>query len=251
MHPDSPDVSPRVTLVSSFTLDRFPPDAQGRRVELTGGPAHYVGAALDRLRVPYRLITGERATVEVIPGPEGEHYLIPPVPTIQLPAAVACPAVILSPIVAEIDPRSVPTVEGLLVLDLQGFVRQPGRPTHEMVHVDLACLLERADIVKASDAELQHLTTSSLAALGEALVIQTLGVKGAVIHRGNTSIEIESRPVPATHTVGAGDTFLAAFVAAYLDAPDAAAAGERAARFTEDMLRERLRRDREQLDRRS
>jgi pfkB family carbohydrate kinase len=240
MHPDSPDTSPRITLVSSFTLDRFPPDAHGHRLELTGGPAHYVGAALTRLGVPYRLITGDRATVEVIPGPEGEHYIIQPLSCIALPPVIASPAVIFSPIVAEINPHAVPAVEGLLVLDLQGFVRRPLRPTDEMVHVDLSCLLERADIVKASDAELQHLTPESLAALGDALVLQTLGVKGAVIHQGATSIEIESRPVPAAHTVGAGDTFLAAFVAAYLERLDVLAAGERAARFTEDMLRERL-----------
>lgn len=230
---------PLVTLVSSFTVDRFPAGQDGRRRELPGGPAHYVGSALARLGVPYVVITGEVASVEVIPGPTGEHYLIPPLDKIVLPERISSPAVILSPIMGEIDPETVPTIDGILVVDLQGFVRRPMRPTDELFEVDLTELLRRADVVKAADAELSQLSHTSLDAVRSTMLVRTHGARGAtIVDRGKT-VEVAGHPVQAAHTVGAGDTFLAGFVAGLLRGDGCAVAGERAARFTEGVLLER------------
>jgi sugar/nucleoside kinase (ribokinase family) len=230
---------PHVTLVSSFTVDRFPPDDDGRRRELTGGPAHYVGSALARLGVPYVLITGGVASVEVIPGPEGEHYLIPPMERISLPDRLTTPAVILSPIVGEIDPEAIPPIDGILAVDLQGFVRRPMRPTDERFEVDLTALLRRADVVKAAEAEINQLSSASLEAVLDTMLVQTHGARGATICDRGTTHEISARPVSASYSVGAGDTYLAAFVAGLLHGEGPAAAGEQAARFTEAFLRDR------------
>jgi sugar/nucleoside kinase (ribokinase family) len=47
-------------------------------------------------------------------------------------------------------------------------------------------------------------------------------------------------PVPAPNTIGAGDTFLSAFIVSVLEGASTREAGERAARFTEDVLRDRI-----------
>src|SRR5438105_1403933 len=119
-----------VTLVSTFTRDRVTLPS-GECLEIPGGPAHYVGKALERLQLPYRLITGESVDVQVLPTADGQQYLIPAVSPIELPERLQDHAVILSPVMQEIDPEHIPQCDGLLVVDLQGFVREPMRPTDD------------------------------------------------------------------------------------------------------------------------
>ena len=206
-----------------------------------GGPAHYMGLALRRLCVPFGVITGDTAVVEVIPGPDGEKYVIPRLDPIPIPSPLLDDAIVLSPIMREIAPKSIREARGLLALDLQGFVRRPGDPAGGFDrNVDLAALLSRADVIKAAEPELAALTTESREAARSAIVLVTHGDQGASIQHDGRTDRIEARPVPAPNTIGAGDTFLSAFIVAILDGSDTVAAGERAARFTEDVLRERL-----------
>jgi sugar/nucleoside kinase (ribokinase family) len=229
-----------ITVVSTHTVDRFPPDADGNRRSMPGGPAHYIGVALDRLGVPYRIITGPTCSVDVLPGPEGEEYLIQPIPLIPLPERLCGPAAILSPIAREIEPEQVPETDGILAIDLQGFVRHPGRPSSDLDTVDLTPLVRRAQVIKASDPELSHLSPSSLSALHTSILLMTHGAHGVSLKEGGRTHFIPSHPVQAPDTIGAGDTYLAAFIAHLLDGDDPVRAAERAARFTEEVLMERL-----------
>lgn len=229
-----------VILVSTRTVDRLPNGGSNGYRDLPGGPAHYIGQALNRLSCPHRLITGMLARVDVISAGGEEEYVIPALPPIPLPPRLSASAVILSPIMREIDPDTVPPTDGLLVIDLQGFVRDPAQPSGHSTHLfHLATLLRRADIVKASSAELERLTPDSRAALSGAILLVTAGKQGArVLHRGQEHT-IRANPVAVTHTIGAGDTFLAGFVTATLEGLAPPEAALRAARFTESVLRER------------
>lgn len=228
------------TLVSTYSHDRVP-QSDGSVVVQQGGPAHYMGLALRRLCVPFRVVTGATAVVEVIPGPDGEKYVIPRLDPIPIPSPLLGDAVVLSPIMREIDPESIPDVHGLLALDLQGFVRRPGDPAGGFDrNVNLAALLARVDVIKAAEPELSALTPESREAARSAIVLVTHGDQGATIQHRDRADRIEARPVPAPNTIGAGDTFLSAFIVALLDGSDTVAAGKRAARFTEEVLQERL-----------
>jgi sugar/nucleoside kinase (ribokinase family) len=230
----------RVILVSTHTVDHLPlPDGRGVR-DIPGGPATYVGHALGLLGRPYTLITGSPAEVQVIPHEDGQEYLIPAIPPIPLPERLAAAAVVISPIVGEVPPHSVPPVDGLLVLDLQGFVREPGRPTSEWVKAfELTQLLERADVVKASAHELQRLTPDSLAALRGSVVLETLGRDGLMLCRGEFRHHIEARHVESDHTIGAGDTLLAGFVDSLLRGMQPVEAARCASEFTASVLQKR------------
>jgi hypothetical protein len=231
----------KVILVSTRTRDRLPLDGGDGFKEIPGGPAHYIGISLDRLGCPYRLITGLHAIVDVIPGPCGEEYVIPSLPAIPLPGTLRAPAVILSPIIGEIDPERVPDVAGLLVVDLQGFVREPSRSTGESNRLfELSELLTRADIVKASSSELERLTPRSHSALSGALVLNTRGAEGAMLLQGGTARFVPANRVDAPHTIGAGDAFLAAFVSATLDGHEPVRAAEEATSFVHTILLERV-----------
>lgn len=226
---------PSVTVVSTHTQDVFP---SGKT--LAGGPARYIAEALRRLGAQYEIVTGDLACVEVVPGPEGELYRIPVLPAIPLPSRLDGDAVILSPIMREIDPDSVPEVEGLLAIDLQGFVRAPDHAGVAPSPVDLTGLLPRVHVVKAAEAELRSLTPESLDSLDGAIVLLTMGERGALIREYSQETFVPARAVPAPYTVGAGDTFLAAFVLSYLEARDPIQAAKSAARFTEGVLSERV-----------
>ena len=229
----------RVTLVSTNTRDTLTLPG-GSRKTIPGGPALYIGAALRRLGLQCELLTGDVAEVEVISTPHGEEYVIPALPPIQLPTRLECAALILSPIVREIDPGAVPEVEGLLVLDLQGFVRVPGVSSGDVTtKFDLVDLLVRADVVKASESELGRLTDASRAALADSILLTTMGERGAVVRCKGRECFVPARLVQTPYTIGAGDSYLAGFTAALLDGCDPNQAAEKAARFTEAVLRQR------------
>ena len=214
------------------------PLGDGSCLELPGGPAHYIAHALRLLRRPHRVVTGEIVTVEVIPGPGGDqHYLIPELPRLVLPYPLSDAAIILSPIMNEIGGDSVPDVEGLLVVDLQGFVRLPGVPTSRLADdVDLCPLLSRAHVIKAAPDELKALDSRSRGAIEGRTLLLTRGSSGLTMRTPDDEIDIEVSPVRAAHTIGAGDTLLAAFVAARVDGAGNEQAIRSAVQFTQSML---------------
>ncbi len=236
----STDQDSTVLLVSTFTVDRLPIGSSGLHREIPGGPARYIGEALTRLRVPYRILTGERAIVEVVRDGDGEEYIIPALPLIPLPRRLVGDAVILSPIMREIDPCQVPPVDGILIVDVQGFVREPARPTGNAGgSYDLSALLQRSDVVKASTIELERLTRHSLEALEDTILLRTDGRQGAYVTVGRHETFIPAHLVETANAIGAGDTFLAAFITELLSGVTPVTAAERAARFTEKILSER------------
>jgi hypothetical protein len=229
-----------ITLVATHTTDLVP-ISEGSIVEIPGGPAHYVGRALKCLEWPYRLITGDPVIVHVQRTAAGEQYIIPEIPRIQLPGRIEGAAVILSPIMQEIDAATLPPMEGMTIVDLQGFVRRPMLPTErERGRFDLRELLRVANVVKASERELRRLDSASLAALAECTLVITRGERGALVRRRGKEALIPARVVATDQTIGAGDSFLAAFTTALLTHGDEVRAAHFAARFTERFLIERL-----------
>jgi hypothetical protein len=235
------DPQPLITLVSTHTRDRVPQGSGLEPLEMPGGPAYYVALALDRLGCPYRLITGQVAIVDVVPGPEGEQYVIPPIEQIRLPPLMEGDAVILSPIIREIDPEAVPPAQGILVVDLQGFVREPSKPSGAATGpFRLSTLLKHAKIVKGSDREFALLDAESRAQLETAIVIVTRGRRGSLIRHDRQEHAVAANALPVTNTIGAGDTYLAGFVYAYVRGASPTEAAQAATHFTEEFLRERL-----------
>jgi sugar/nucleoside kinase (ribokinase family) len=229
----------RVTLVSTRTRDTLTfPD--GSRKTIPGGPANYIGDAFRLLGLECNLVTGDVAEVDVISSPHGEEYVIPALTPIEFPQRLECAALLLSPIVREIDPDAVPEVDALLIIDLQGFVREPGVSSGDVrATFDLTDLLTRSDVVKASESEVRRLTAASRKALDGTILLTTLGERGALVRCDRREQFVPARVIKTPYTIGAGDSYLAAFTAAMLDGCDPIGAAEKAARFTEDVLRQR------------
>jgi sugar/nucleoside kinase (ribokinase family) len=229
-----------ILIVSTATHDRIPGTSTEPEKILLGGPAHYLALALERLSAPFQILTNQGAEVEVVPTKTGEAYIIPALAPIELPRSLTGSAVVLSPIMREIDPKTVPPIEGLLVIDIQGFVREPGvRTDHATGPYDLAALLRRADLVKASEDELGLLDEKSCQALAETTVLATGGARGARLVRGREEVQIDVNRVDGVHTIGAGDIFLASMTYEMVRGEPAEKAAVVAARFTEVFLLER------------
>ncbi len=79
----------------------------------------------------------------------------------------------------------------------------------------LAKMLARADVIKLSDEDMAWLgtDTATLIAQGCALVLETRGAQGVVLHRADGQSTVPARRVEVVDTVGAGDTFNAGFLA--------------------------------------
>jgi sugar/nucleoside kinase (ribokinase family) len=141
----------------------------------------------------------------------------------------------------EVEPHAFPVVEGMLAVDVQGFVREPSRLSGSPgPPIDLTNLIWRSSVVKASSAEVERLTPATQEALEQTVVLVTEGERGALVRNRGRETFVEARPVQVRHAIGAGDSYLAAFVYGMLLGASPEEAGERAARFTEAILRERL-----------
>jgi pfkB family carbohydrate kinase len=225
-----------IVIVSTATRDWLPDGEKGRSC-IPGGPAHYIPLALERLHAPYRLVTYQTVDVDVVHTAAGEAYVIPAIEPIPLPERLSGPAVILSPIIREIDPLLVPPVDGLLLIDVQGFVREPGVRTDRVTGpYHLAPLILRADVVKAAEAELALLDDASKVALAGTTALVTGGEQGARLDTPEGTFRIPVNRIDTEHTIGAGDTFLAAMAWALVQGCSLEESALDAARFTEEIL---------------
>jgi len=232
-----------ITVVSTRTVDEILL-SDGSPHRRPGGPAFYIGAALRRLEFPYLLISGMRPLVRALTGVDGEEYVIPAIPTIALPERLAGKAAILSPIIAEIDAGRVPPVVGLLAVDIQGFVREPGVSSARVSRrFDLPDLIQRSDIVKGGERELALLGPRTREALAGTTVVETHGRMGADIHDRGRTVRVAGPVVGGADSIGAGDNFLAAYVVAVIRGQDRFEAGQFAADFTSRWLGGRGSRD--------
>lgn len=98
-------------------------------------------------------------------------------------------------------------------------------------------LLARIDILFANEVELCSLYETNtldeavdLARHAIKLVIVTRGAEGSMILQGDETILIEAIPTDVVDTTGAGDSYAAAFLAAYTQGAALAECGERATR---------------------
>lgn len=94
------------------------------------------------------------------------------------------------------------------------------RPTliadRDLAQARIAHLVERSDVVKVSDEDLRWIdpdqepqrTARGWLASGPAIVVVTMGSRGAVGFCAAGDVRVDARPVQVTDTVGAGDAFM-------------------------------------------
>jgi sugar/nucleoside kinase (ribokinase family) len=243
---------PFVALVLGAITRDLERDAGGRTRAAPGGVVHYAGLALRALGATTRVVTrvrGEDAHELLAPlaaagvelcalpsratttyandyaGAEDQHQLLAssdPLDADDVPAAWRRADVIhLGPLHRrDVLPGALDGLSGLIGLDLQGLVRlSDARGTRLAPNPELKDYLPRVAVAKASGAELEVvLEGRSLESfrrelgIGELLV--TRGAQGALLVTRAGVRDVPAPEVERRFPVGAGDVFLAAYLAA-------------------------------------
>jgi sugar/nucleoside kinase (ribokinase family) len=138
-------------------------------------------------------------------------------------------AAILAPIVGEIPKETLNAIKSnILALDPQGFVRklEPGGSISLQPWLDLG-LLRRLSVYKSSARELRLVAGEAgwaglehLNRLGVKVSVETLGGEGAHIAYGGRRLDVPAHVGETVDTTGAGDAFIAGFMAEYAEGED-------------------------------
>lgn len=146
-------------------------------------------------------------------------------------------AIILGPIFQEISfsliQRIASQTTAPLFLDPQGLLRQLDK-TNDVRHFfnpDILDIAPLCTLIKVNEIEARVLTdidprtdphhaVQQLHTLGSRIAIITLAEAGSIITDGTNTYTIPAYPTEAYDPTGAGDSYLAGFVHAYLDTPD-------------------------------
>jgi len=181
-----------------------------------------------------RRIKGARTTSFEIRyvGNEREMRLLEkgePITPDDVPPGMNTDGILLGPVAAEIPPETVELLSGLtpcLSLDPQGFLRRFGDDgiVFESKGFDLR-LLKFIKILKATRKELAlltgyddpHTACGFLRTQGPEVVIATGGSSDTILIGDDETIEVPSWPSRVVDPTGAGDAFLGAFLAEYLN----------------------------------
>lgn len=118
----------------------------------------------------------------------------------------------------DLAPGIVDALRGLIGIDVQGLLRER-RPHGTTLgpNARLAEFLANVDVVKANEAELRVLLDGETAPRfavrhGVSELLVTRGARGATVITGDDVLDVPAPPVSGTHTVGAGDVFLACYL---------------------------------------
>lgn len=188
---------------------------------------------------------------------DGERQLIlknkaPSIDVEDIPDSFESKAVHISPIANEISYEAIIKLRGLtriVSLDPQGFLRyfDKNGKTH-LKRMENPKVLENIDIFKSSREEIEAATGKSdllqsikrVNMYGAKIVIVTRGVKGSLLYAKGRVYEIPaSKPRVVVDTTGAGDIFIGAFLAEYIQEKDpvwCACVGSASASFVAEKL---------------
>lgn len=203
-------------------LQRYGVQAITQLCEQTGGfnliYDHHGGRTLD--------VLGVAEAIETVP-----------------PECAAAQVVVVGPILQETSFELIEQLRNAtsapLFLDPQGLLRRIG-PHHRIEHFfppELAQVAALFHVIKANELETKVITgidprcdgaeaARRLKALGCAIAIVTLAEAGSIIYDGQTMHRIPAFPTQAHDPTGAGDTYMAGFIDAYLgDSSDLYRAG--------------------------
>jgi sugar/nucleoside kinase (ribokinase family) len=146
-------------------------------------------------------------------------------------------AILIGPILHETPPALIQHIaqgtDAPLFLDPQGLLRQVTAAglIEPISHPDIADMFALCHVVKASEDEAHiltginpcqepHAACAKLRSMGCSIAIITLAEAGSIIDDGTEQYLLPAFAVDACDLTGAGDTYIAGFVHAYLACPD-------------------------------
>lgn len=202
-----------ISVISSFTEDILLNHKNELLETHDAGPAFFISNALKDDETPFRLISGNSMTVEILITPEGEFGRIPEKPDTQPITASLSEWTILSTVLNEWDPQSIRKWPTRLFVDLQGFVRNGNDFGKKQTWKEISSLADNIFCLKGTAEEIKYIPASVLKSQKQRLLLITHGGRGVdVFYKGQHTFVPAKKINGLRNTIGAGDTFLAYFI---------------------------------------
>jgi len=186
-----------------------------------GGPLYFIEDTFRALRVNYSLppeATPAKVEIKVLPGGIGETGKIVDSDKLTIPKRLICPNVLISTIAqTSLDTSFLNSYKGSVFFDVQGFLRgQRESNFQNSVWETVINSIDRV-VLKGNSKELSLIPKVAISLAKRNILIETRGSQGVVVwNQGKRKAFKPPHIVRTENTIGAGDTFFAAFVSYYL-----------------------------------
>lgn len=227
-----------IHIISSYAVDTIAARPGRKAHKRTGGPALWYQRYFRTQPVRFVISHGRKPGVAQITLRQGHERgtLVKKPSVISLKRMQYADAFVVSTLADEFDLASLVTLQGLRCVDVQGYVREAkGRGLKHMRISD--GIAKSFDIVKMTAHEKKWISAKTLRIFKQKILLVTQSAKPTIVFEHRRRFAVKPRPVEAADTLGAGDTFFAAFVVAYVRKPNARKAVDIAMRATEKFLK--------------
>jgi hypothetical protein len=209
----------KITILSTFASDKIV-DEQGYVYKVQeGGPGFYFKKVFAKEKINFRLLTGQKLRVEILITTKGEFGKIKERPLIKnvIFKKIRTPFLLISSILNEFNLEQLPAFQGLVFLDIQGYVRSRGSfgqkknwQPNKAIFANIFCL-------KVTQEELKYLSSKYIKEQKQKILLVTKGRFGCdVFYFGKKFTIKPEKIIKIDNAVGAGDTFFAYFISKYM-----------------------------------
>jgi len=235
-------MEPLLTLLATQARDTLVDETGTVLSTQEGGPALFLRSVFDNLNIDYNFLTPERMEVEVLITPNDEfgRMKTPVSPLVIDGASITTPALVISTILDEVALEPLSNYAGQVFLDIQGYVRNGNEFGKKKFWEASEAVSRLIFCLKATEVELKFLPESFVEAQKEKILLVTKGERGCDVYScGNAFSVVPSKAVKAENTIGAGDTYFAAFIAEYLKTEDPELSARVAQKTVEEFLQKK------------
>lgn len=227
-----------IAIISTFATDRKIYEKTEVIEETPGGPMLFIKAALEKLGLKPEIFYGEQVLVEILVkendelGKINEPKIKKPLPKITSNSAI------VSTLLDEWSLTNVGEYKGQLFVDIQGYVRDGSTFGKKKAWEEIKELTPYIFCLKGNDLEIAQLPKEVVDdQKKDRMLIVTKGQRGVeIFYRGNSYNFVPKRIIKPKHTIGAGDTWFASFVAKFIETADVAKSAKFALDRTSDFL---------------
>lgn len=213
-----------ITVFSTFAVDRLVGESGILLGQQNGGPAFYLQQAFDKAKASFILRTGMKMDVQILLTTKGEFGKIPqkPLQSQVKFSGVSTPYAAVSTILNEFDLAGLPTYNGKVFLDIQGYVRNGNDFGRKKSWKPSREIFENIFCLKGTREEFRYLPVQYIQAQKQKILIITKGARGCEVFAfGKGYIVRPPKIISQKNTIGAGDTFFAYFISRFIKTTNA------------------------------
>ncbi len=209
----------KITILSTFASDKIINQQSLRFVEQEGGPAFYFKKVFAQEKINFSLLTGQKLNVEILVTSKGEFGKISKKPLIRKVQfkKIKTPFLLISSVFNEFNLEQLPAFQGLVFLDIQGYVRNNGSFGQKKIWQPDKAVFANVFCLKSTQGELKYLPSKYIKEQKQKILLVTKGSLGCDVFAFGQKFTIKAaKIIKLDNALGAGDTFFAYFISQYI-----------------------------------